>query len=265
MILILGETVAAREINLELSRLKNDTIRVETRTELANLMNKEGELIKQLNLSAIPEWLANVPCSGIVDASHPSSSTSFLSLRLWSEKVGIPFLRLERAETKIPENSLVQPAQSWDEAMLTLEKLVYLKRDSGRSPVTVFVTTGSHQLENLVQRSFVKYTRLVIRVLPEGRLIQKCQDLGIPARDIIAMQGPFSKELNRILFKTYRADILLTRDSGPAGGTDTKISAALALGLQSVLIKRPTTVTNITGSQVHSVKEVIAWVKKLMI
>jgi precorrin-6A/cobalt-precorrin-6A reductase len=53
------------------------------------------------------------------------------------------------------------------------------------------------------------------------------------------MQGPFSLELNRALFKQYGAEVVVTKNSGVVGGTDTKIAAALELALPVVVINRP--------------------------
>ena len=53
------------------------------------------------------------------------------------------------------------------------------------------------------------------------------------------MQGPFSLELNRELYKKYMAEVIVTKDSGRVGGTDTKAAAAMELGLPLVLIERP--------------------------
>lgn len=235
MILILGETAAAREIYEFLNIRRLELMRIQTWTEKTCLQ---------------------MP-SLIIDASHPSSSVKFAPLRKWCEQRGIPYLRLERPETNIPANSLIHQVCSWEEALIQLEQRVCaLHQEKGR-PVTVFVTTGSHLLESIVGSPFARLARLVVRVLPEGRLVQKCQDMGIPPRDIVAMQGQFSKEVNRVLFKFYGAEILLTRDSGSAGGTDTKISAALELGLETVLIKR--TKAN-TGLTVNNVNELLDWV-----
>ncbi|MHB1654198.1 MAG: precorrin-6A reductase [Desulfitobacteriaceae bacterium] len=259
MILLIGETAAAREIHAGLSGLGIETIQVETKERTANFIGRGRVLLEQKSVSSLVDWLLDKPCTAVLDASHPSCSPLFSPLRQQCDKTDIPYLRLERPETKVPVSPLIQVVQNWDQAMQELEEQVQMKRAAGRNPVTVFITTGSHQLENLVQSPLAKFTRLVVRVLPEGRLVQKCQDLGIPPRDIVAMQGPFSKELNRILFKIYGTDILLTRDSGPAGGTDTKISAALVLGLQVILLKRP---TQSAGLIAHTVKEVLAWVTK---
>jgi len=236
MIMLLGETAAAREISKCLDIRELEFMRLQTWTEKTCL---------------------KVP-SLILDASPPSSNVKFASLYQWCEQRCIPYLRLERPVTIIPASSLIHPVFSWEEALLQLEQRVgVLYQESGRA-VTVFVTTGSHQLESIVQSAFARHARIVVRVLPEGHLVQKCKDIGIHPRNIVAMQGQFSKDINKALFKFYGADILLTRDSGSAGGTDTKISAALELGIVTVLVKRIKTNTGLT---VNNVKELLDWVE----
>ncbi|MDR3601319.1 MAG: precorrin-6A/cobalt-precorrin-6A reductase [Desulfosporosinus sp.] len=235
MIILLGETAAAREIA---AGLRNRGLEFER----AQIWTEKTYLQKPLV---------------ILDASHPSSNGKFASLSLWCEQRGISYLRLERPETKIPASPLIFPVYNWEEALLELKQRVEnLYHEKGRR-VTIFVTTGSHQLESVLLCSFACSVRLVVRVLSQGYLVQKCQDMGIHPRDIVAMQGPFSKEINRVLFKFYGADILLTRDSGLAGGTDTKLSAALELGLEIVLVKKA---KPSTGLAVDTVNELLDWV-----
>ncbi|TGE38085.1 precorrin-6A/cobalt-precorrin-6A reductase [Desulfosporosinus fructosivorans] len=235
MIILLGETAAAREIS---EYLQNREI------EFKRILTWTGKAFLQ-----IP--------SSILDASPPSSSVKLAPLRQWCEQRGIPYLRLERPETVIPDSSLIYPVFTWEEALLELGQRIGAVHEAKERIVTIFVTTGSHQLESIVQSAFARSARLVVRVLPEGRLVQKCQAMGIAPRNIVAMQGQFSKEINKALFKFYGADIILTRDSGSAGGTDTKISAALELGIETVLVKRPKTNVGLT---VNSVQELLDWV-----
>ena len=239
MIMLLGETAAAREISECLQNRGIKFKRIQTWTEKAFLQ--------------IP--------SLILDASPPSSSVKLASLCQWCEQRGIPYLRLERPETVIPDSSLIYPVFTWEEALLQLEQRVGAIHEAKGRIVTIFVTTGSHQLESIVQSAFARSARLVVRVLPEGRLVQKCQAIGIAPRNIVAMQGQFSKEINKALFKFYGADIILTRDSGSAGGTDTKISAALEMGIGTVLVKRPKTNVGLT---VNSVQELLDWVNTFL-
>lgn len=235
MIILLGETAAAREISEALNNRGIEYKRIQTWTEKAFLQ--------------IP--------SLILDASPPSSSVMFAALRQWSEQRCIPYLRLERPETVIPDSLLICPVSTWEEALLQLELRVGRIYEAKGHIVTIFITTGSHQLESIVQSAFVRQARLVVRVLPEGRIIQKCKEMGILAKDIVAMQGQFSKQINKALFKFYGADLILTRDSGAAGGTDTKISAALELGIETVLVKRSKTHAGLT---VNNIQELLAWV-----
>ncbi|HZK53782.1 MAG TPA: precorrin-6A/cobalt-precorrin-6A reductase [Desulfosporosinus sp.] len=235
MIILLGETAAAREISRCLDIRELEYMRTQTWTEKICL--KAPSLI--------------------LDASPPSSSVKFAKLYKWCEQRAIPYLSLERPETIIPTSSIIHPVFSWEEALLQLELRVGDMHKANGRIVTVFVTTGSYQLESVVQSAFARYSRLVVRVLPEGRLVQKCKDIGISPRDIVAMQGQFSKDINKAIFKFYGADILLTRDSGSAGGTDTKISAALELGIETVLVKRTKTKVGLT---VNNVDELLDWI-----
>lgn len=235
MIILLGETAEARAINENL--------------------NKRG-----LNLICMKTWVEK-NClqrpNAVIDASHPSISVKFNQLRQWCEQRDIPYLRLQRPETKIPESPLVFPVSDWEEALIRLEQRVAVLFQEKRRTVTIFVTTGSYQLESIVHSSFSRSARLVVRVLPEVQVVRKCKEMGVRAKDIIAMQGPFSKEINKALFKFYGADILLTRDSGSAGGTDTKISSALELGVEIVLLKR--TKDN-KGLIMNTTNEILTWI-----
>lgn len=237
MIFLFGESAAARE--------------------LSNEFKSRGFKSVQKQVWA-GEPLTPMP-SLIIDASHPSMSSKFIPLREWSERTGIPFIRLERPETNVPASPLIFPVYQWEEAMLKLEQRIKtLNGQKGRS-VTIFITTGSYQLSGIAAIAARHSARLVIRVLPEGRLLDKCREAGIAARDIIAMQGPFSKEINRSLYKFYGADLILTRDSGQAGGTDTKISAALDLGLEIILIRKPKSPHGLSAS---STGEILTWVEQ---
>ena len=237
MIVLLGETAAALAISERLIKRGLELIRIQNWTEKS--------------FSQVPAL--------IIDASHPSSNMRFAPLRNWCEQRGIPYLGLERPETKIPESPLIHPVFNWDDALFRLEQRVNALFQDKKRAVTIFVTTGSQQLESIVNSTFACNARLVVRILPEGRLVQKCQDMGVQPRDIVAMQGPFSKEINRVLFKFYGADILLTKDSGLAGGTDTKVSAAIELGLEIVIIKKAKTSTPLT---MNSINELLDWVDK---
>ena len=101
---------------------------------------------------------------------------------------------------------------------------------------------------------------LVSRVLPTAEVIALCEGLGLSPKQIVAMQGPFSQALNREMFRQYRADVIVTKNSGAIGGTDTKIAAAVELGLPVVVIDRPVLAYD---RLVHCYEDVLSFVNNL--
>ncbi|MEI3167671.1 MAG: precorrin-6A/cobalt-precorrin-6A reductase [Lachnospiraceae bacterium] len=77
------------------------------------------------------------------------------------------------------------------------------------------------------------------RVLPDSQVLKKCEDLGLHGAHIIAMQGPFSVELNCALLRTVQAGWLVTKEAGKRGGFAEKIEAARQCGVSVVVIRRP--------------------------
>lgn len=164
----------------------------------------------------------------VIDASHPFKNAISDLLSAVCNNVKIPYLRFYRKETKLPEDDLIHTVYSWTEAA---EKAAELGE-------TVFLTTGSHNLDVFLNCRQLGQKRVVVRVLPEHRVIKKCQEMGVSPRDIVALQGPFSAKFNKAMFQAYKAGVVVTRDGGPGSGTDNKIKAALGLKIPVVLIKR---------------------------
>ena len=67
-----------------------------------------------------------------------------------------------------------------------------------------------------------------MRVLPGVESIEICHREQIPGKQIIAMQGPFGTELNEALIRQYDIGVLVTKESGQAGGFPEKIRAGRA-------------------------------------
>ena len=81
----------------------------------------------------------------------------------------------------------------------------------------------------------------VLKALVEskGIVAYACEAAGIPHRNIIAVQGPFSEELNKAVIREYEIDVMITKDSGTAGGFPEKISAAKDCQIPVIVIARP--------------------------
>jgi precorrin-6x reductase len=101
----------------------------------------------------------------------------------------------------------------------------------------VLLTTGSKDLS--IYGGLLDPELLYPRVLPLVSSIEACEDAGIPHRNIIAVQGPFSEELNKAVIREYEIDVMITKDSGAAGGFPEKISAAKDCQIPVIVIARP--------------------------
>lgn len=210
----------------------------------------EGELahclLDNTEADRLSELMRDDQVEVILDASSESSHLFNGSLSTASSRPR--YVRYYREELELAPQPGVNTVFSFHEAV---ECLVDIQ------PRTVFLTTGSYELEAFCREPRLRMTRFVVRVLPDWKVIKKCQEAGLPVSNIVAMQGPFSKKINRILFKAYNAEVIVTRDSGQAGGTDTKILAAMELHIPIIVIKRKTPQDHLTACGMKQLEEIL--------
>lgn len=220
--------------------------------EISSLLAEKGYDVEEHPLkNGLEPLLKNRSVRILIDASHPFSGSLSGLAKEMCRTSGITYIRFVREEVELPESPLLFPVYSWEEAAQKAAEL-------GN---TIFLTTGSYNLELFLKHPSMTGKRIVVRVLPDHRVIEAVQSLGIIPRDIVAMQGPFSKDMNRITFKMYNASVIVTKDSGRAGGTDTKIAAALQLKIPVVIIKRPK-LPEKDGDTVHTYEQVLEKISK---
>ena len=174
------------------------------------------------------EFIRNQGIHLVIDATHPHA-------RLVSEEIqeacGRTGVRLERCLRAEGEQN---KARDWVEVDSIQEAVSFLSSVSG----VIFATTGSKELEALCQIPDYQ-KRVYARVLPTSNVLRKCEKLGITGSHLIAMQGPFSTEMNTLFLRQTKAEWLLTKDSGRAGGFQEKVEAARENGTRVVVIRRP--------------------------
>lgn len=174
------------------------------------------------------EFIRNQGIHLVIDATHPHA-------RLVSEEIqeacGRTGVRLERCLRAEGEQN---KARDWVEVDSIQEAVSFLSSVSG----VIFATTGSKELEALCQIPDYQ-KRVYARVLPTSNVLKKCEKLGITGSHLIAMQGPFSTEMNTLFLRQTKAEWLLTKDSGRAGGFQEKVEAARENGTRVVVLRRP--------------------------
>ncbi|AEG59181.1 precorrin-6A reductase [Desulforamulus ruminis] len=171
----------------------------------------------------------NRGCRLLVDATHPYATLASETAMEAASETGIPYLRLERPAASLPVHPLVHRE---DSLQSSIDKALAL------GPV-LFSTLGSKNLPPLLAAARQAGVRVVARILPDAAMVARCQEWGLTPADMVALQGPCSKELNKALFRQYEARVILTKESGATGGVTEKVEAALELGLPVVIWQRP--------------------------
>jgi precorrin-2 dehydrogenase/sirohydrochlorin ferrochelatase/precorrin-6A/cobalt-precorrin-6A reductase len=163
----------------------------------------------------------------VVDCTHPYAAEARRNIQDACERSRCEYLRLRRDASPMPADVSAVSVDTVAEAAL------YLRDQEGN----ILVTTGSKDLEPFTEEAL--RNRVFLRVLPLEESIEKCRSLGFPSRNIIAMQGPFSEDLNRALIRQFKVSWLLTKESGGGGGYPEKLRAACREGIPVVVVRRP--------------------------
>lgn len=164
--------------------------------------------------------------SVVVDASHPYAQNVSANAVSAAQAAQIPYVRYERAEVAFDYEKIFH-VDGYEAAALKASEF-------GKN---IFLTTGSRNLKIFVD--LLKDCNLTVRVLPTAVVLAQCEALGLTPKQIVAMQGAFSVELNAALFRHAGAEVIVTKNSGQIGGADTKLAAAKLLNLPVVMIDRP--------------------------
>lgn len=162
----------------------------------------------------------------IIDATHPYAQIVTQNIREAAKAAETEYLRLLRAQEEVPDDAVYLED--------TAEAVRYLSEHEGQ----ILLTTGSKELRTYSEIPGFS-ERVWARVLPLESSLKQAEDAGLPPARIIAMQGPFTEEMNEAMIRMTGADYLVSKQSGKIGGFKEKMDAASACGITSVVIGRP--------------------------
>lgn len=175
--------------------------------------------------AAMTKLLREKRFSFVVDATHPYAILATDNIRAAAETAGLPALRLLRDKGR--DGDFVCVASAAEAA-----------RSLADMPGNVLLATGSKELSAFTSvPGFPE--RIYPRLLPTSETLLACEEMGYLHSRIIAMQGPFSRELNLALMRQFAISVMVTKDGGAAGGFPEKIQAAEEAGVKVVVIGRP--------------------------
>ena len=262
-IVIFGGTTEGRELSRLLSRWGAE-VTVSVATEYGREAQGECPGVKVVsgrrNQSQMEELVRGAALC--VDATHPYAAEASAAIHGACEAAGVPRLRLLREAGADYADSTSGTGSGGGEASPGAEISPSLSGDSAKAspgggvdsgtvlvdsaadaaaylldkPGNVLLATGSKELPCFAA---LDPARLFPRVLPSHEALNICERLHIPHRNVIAMQGPFSRALNEAMLRQVRAAYLVTKDGGPAGGFPEKAAAARNTGAVLLVIRRP--------------------------
>ena len=162
----------------------------------------------------------------VVDATHPYAAEVTENIARACRGAGVEYLRLLREADALPDGGVfctdTEAAVNW------------LAGTEGN----ILLTTGSKELAKYAALpGFAR--RVCARVLPMEASLSACRAAGLGPDRIIAMQGPFSREMNAALLRAVSAKYLVTKDTGETGGFGEKAAAARDAGAVLVVVGRP--------------------------
>ncbi|MFC0270560.1 precorrin-6A reductase [Metabacillus herbersteinensis] len=231
MILVLAGTSDARALALLIQKEGFDVITTVVTENAANEMRRCGLNVQvgRLTDSQIANFIQTNNIQLVVDASHPFAEEASKNAISGAKQAGVPYIRYERESQTFSEEKCTFVSSYEEAAQIAAEK-----------KGVIMLTTGSKTLQIFAEKlNGVEDTRMIARMLPRQDNMEKCEDLGIPQKNIVAIQGPFTKEFDRALYKQFGVTLMVTKESGKVGSVDEKLQAARELGIETIIIRRP--------------------------
>jgi len=161
----------------------------------------------------------------VIDATHPYAVEVTENIRKACEASGVPYFRLLRRNDTADYGTRVND----------INELVDKLNESGK---TVLSTLGSKEIDELTGVSDF-YRRIWIRALPSEKIADMCVQKGFDRTKLILEKGPFSEKQNTDHILKSGAEILVTKESGTAGGFMEKVRAAQSCGTELIILARP--------------------------
>ena len=186
----------------------------------------------RMDSEGMRSFFAEQKCKLIVDATHPYAAIVTENIKqavyAFNEAHAVTD---NQADSSISENIEYVRLKRDTDISADYDNIRYFEDNEACAKAlnntdgNILLTTGSKELSVYCKTSDVR-ERLYVRVLPGLESISLCMHNDITGKHILALQGPFSTQLNEALIDQYGIRCLVTKKSGAAGGFIEKIAAA---------------------------------------
>ena len=193
----------------------------------------------RMDVEEMSAFISDGQFSAVVDATHPYAQVVTENIRNAMKGMDIPYIRLKRETDDSYDYDKIRSFECNEDCA---EALLQINGN-------ILLTTGSKELSVYCGHESIK-DRLYVRVLPGLESLSLCNENGIMGRHILALQGPFTVDMNEAMLRQYDISCLVTKKSGRAGGYIEKLEAAKRLDIPVYVVERANAAgnTNATGN-----------------
>jgi precorrin-6A/cobalt-precorrin-6A reductase len=181
-------------------------------------------------------YLVEHQVDAVVDATHPFAAQMSRHAVAACRAVDVPIAGFSRSAW------VEQAGDRWTR----VPDMPAAAQTLGTQPRRVFLTIGGVQLEAFAQ---VPWHWYLVRTIDPP--------VGLHVQRLILARGPFAVEAEITLMQDERIDVLVTKNSGGAA-TGAKIEAARALGVEVIIVDRPTPEA---FPAFERIEDVMAWIE----
>ncbi len=193
----------------------------------------------RMSVQHMTEFIFTHHIRTVIDATHPYATEVTQNIRSACHISSAEYIRVCRDRC--------EPC-SYATYFQNIPSLIdYLNTKDGN----ILLTTGSKEAEHFTAVTDYQ-NRCIIRILPCQEHKQHCQRLGY--RHIVARKPPFSVKDNTELIDKYDIRFLVTKESGKAGGFDSKLQSAEQRHIAVLVVSRP----NDEGVSLAEVKTILS-------
>ena len=233
-ILIFSGTTEGRELAESLRDTKAEVIvsvATEYGKECMNIEESSNIIVHagRMNEAQICQFIRENRIGFVADATHPFALEVTKNVEQACKKTDTEYVRC------------VREWQNWEEGdvrVIRVDSVAQAVEKLQNTTGNILISTGSKELFEYTRLSDYQQ-RCYARVLSTQRSVEESIRLGFEGRHLIAMQGPFSKELNLAMLNDLSARYFVTKESGKSGGFLEKVEAAKEAGAVLIVIGRP--------------------------
>ena len=211
MIWVIGGTKDSRDFLEKFIKYDKDII-VSTATEygvklLENLPVKTSS--EKMDKEAMLRFIESNKITKVIDTSHPYAFEVSKNAMEVAEEKNIEYFRFEREKVDI----LPKKYKKFEDIKELIEYVPLFK-----------------DLKNL--------SNIYFRILSRWEMVKKCEDNNILPKNIIAMQGPFTENMNIAMMEQFNIKYLITKKAGDTGGEREKVHACDKLDVEIIYLEK---------------------------